>query len=137
MIGLFDDVNLLKKQHNEKTQFLNDFYSSSKIWRNELYLTTKLLPNQKTTFEEGAAILVKRTKIMITKFVDSGEYSKEMLRNCLLIIIKENKIISEDNIRKTKDFIDLGFYNEELNIIEEELELESIAEDDFWEEFLI
>ena len=120
-----------QERKDEANKFIKRFLSASSLWGNEYYMCNKTLPHP-VPYHQGVGILYNRIKALLKNLVDTGEMSEETLKDCLRILVKEEKIISTKNVLSTKEYIEAGLYDDLLNIIGEEIELEQIS-DYVWE----
>lgn len=124
---LFEDDEIDKEEKKAKN-FLNNFFKAEILWNNKEYIQTQLIHGRYLEFQEGIAIFYNR----IFNFIKNNtELTEEELRNSLVILIKENKLLTYKNILLTNEFIKNGFYNNELEFINTEIELAKLNVNDF------
>lgn len=138
---LFDELEDLYSTHKERLKYLNDFYVLTKVFDNHDYIMTKTIFGKRLELNTGQAIFVKRTHRAIEKYVNSGIYTKERLRDILSIIILNNEIISDNLIEKTNFYVEQGLYKKFLDELHGEIEKVEEERDNFfsdeeWEDIL-
>lgn len=113
--------------------FLKEFLKASTLWENKEYITSCIQFGKKVSDDIAFGIFAKRIKSALNKLVlDEKIMTEDELRESLTVMIKTNTLFSYENIKKTKDEIEKGLHNELLNIVKEEIELESFCDGIDW-----
>lgn len=99
--------------------------SDSIFHKDNDFLETKVL-SCGTNRKDGVAIFGRFVKRCYNKYVVNGGITTEELRKTLMIMMSEKLNCTYKVFERTKKGIDSGFYDEEIENLEKELEIEKL-----------
>lgn len=109
-------------------KFIKDFFEDHRFLFEEdnIYMKEKLIKDYNLSNSQQVAVLHKRIKNALKKYVDTNEMTKEQFRNTLSVMVKNNIFFTYKNFEKTARAIDIGLYDEDLKIIRERVEIRKV-----------